>query len=108
METISLQNDPFELTKEFVEKLKENIAQNKESEIKTELSEMFPADLTAVLEELDGTQCHYLVRLLDTEISAEIINGVDYVVNLNREKVGGKPSTIIKLTNDSQVKVIRK
>jgi len=42
------------------------------------------------------------------EISAEIINGVDYVVNLNREKVGGKPSTIIKLTNDSQVKVIRK
>jgi L-threonylcarbamoyladenylate synthase len=42
------------------------------------------------------------------EISAEIINGVDYVVNLHREKVGGKPSTIIKLTNDSQVKVIRK
>ncbi len=42
------------------------------------------------------------------EISAEIINGVDYVVNLNREKIGGKPSTIIKLTNDSQVKVIRK
>jgi len=42
------------------------------------------------------------------EISQEIINGVDYVVNLNREKIGGKPSTIIKLTNDSQVKVIRK
>jgi L-threonylcarbamoyladenylate synthase len=42
------------------------------------------------------------------EISQEIINGVDYVVNLNREKVGGKPSTIIKLGNDSQVKVIRK
>ena len=42
------------------------------------------------------------------EISQEIINGVDYVVNLHREKIGGKPSTIIKLTNDSQVKVIRK
>ena len=42
------------------------------------------------------------------EISQEIIKGVDYVVNLNREKIGGKPSTIIKLTNDSQVKVIRK
>ncbi|MDQ6469430.1 L-threonylcarbamoyladenylate synthase [Flavobacterium sp. LHD-80] len=42
------------------------------------------------------------------EISPEIINGVDYVVNLYRDKVGGKPSTIIKLTNDSQVKVIRK
>lgn len=42
------------------------------------------------------------------EISQEIINGVDYVVNLHREKIGGKPSTIIKLSNDSQVKVIRK
>lgn len=41
-------------------------------------------------------------------ISPEIIKGVDYVVNLQRDKVGGKPSTIIKLTNDSQVKVIRK
>lgn len=42
------------------------------------------------------------------EISAEIINGVDYVVNLHRDRQGGKPSAIIKLTNDSQVKVIRK
>ena len=42
------------------------------------------------------------------EITPEIIKGVDYVVNLHREKVGGKPSAIIKLTNDSQVKIIRK
>ena len=42
------------------------------------------------------------------EISPEIIKGVDYVVNLHREKIAGKPSTIIKLTSDSQVKVIRK
>ncbi len=42
------------------------------------------------------------------DISPEIIKGVDYVVNLHREKIGGKPSTIIKLTTDSQVKVIRK
>ena len=42
------------------------------------------------------------------EINPEIIKGVDYVVNLYREKISGNPSTIIKLTNDSQVKVIRK
>jgi L-threonylcarbamoyladenylate synthase len=42
------------------------------------------------------------------EISPEIIKGVDYIVNLDRDKIAGKPSTIIKLTNDSQVKVIRK
>ena len=42
------------------------------------------------------------------EISPEIIKGVDYVVNLAHDKIAGKPSTIIKLTNDAQVKVIRK
>jgi L-threonylcarbamoyladenylate synthase len=42
------------------------------------------------------------------EISPEIIKGVDYVVNLQRDKIAGKPSTIIKLGADSQVKIIRK
>lgn len=42
------------------------------------------------------------------EISPEIIKGVDYVVNLQRDKVCKKPSTIIKLSLDNQVKVIRK
>ena len=42
------------------------------------------------------------------DIIPEIIKGVDYVVNLHRDKIAGKPSTIIKLTSDSQVKVIRK
>jgi hypothetical protein len=35
---------------------------------------------------------------------SEIIKGVDYVVNLQRDKIAGKPSTIIKLSNDAQVK----
>ena len=42
------------------------------------------------------------------EISSEIIKGVDYVVNLQRESQAGKPSSIIKIGNNLQVKVIRK
>lgn len=42
------------------------------------------------------------------EINAEIINGVDYVVNLHRDKISNNPSTIIKLTNDAQVTIIRR
>lgn len=42
------------------------------------------------------------------EISPAIIKGVDYVVQLHHDKVNGKPSTIIKLTQDAQVTVIRK
>lgn len=42
------------------------------------------------------------------EIAAEIINGVDYVVNLKQDITCEKSSTIIKLSKDSQVKIIRK
>ena len=42
------------------------------------------------------------------EISPQIIKGVDYVVNLQQDKVCKNPSTIIKLSLDNQVKIIRK
>lgn len=42
------------------------------------------------------------------EIIPDIIKGVDYVVNLQRDKVCKNPSTIIKLSLDNQVKIIRK
>ncbi|HBR52687.1 MAG TPA: threonylcarbamoyl-AMP synthase [Flavobacteriaceae bacterium] len=41
------------------------------------------------------------------EISEEIKNGVDYVVNLNQKAKSSAPSAIIKLTLDGGVKVIR-
>ena len=41
------------------------------------------------------------------EIAPEILEGVDYVVNLHRNKKGAKPSAIIKLKNDGKVQVIR-
>ena len=42
-----------------------------------------------------------------SEISDVILKGVDYVVNLNRETTSSSASTIIKLSNDGTVKVIR-
>ncbi|MGS2761736.1 L-threonylcarbamoyladenylate synthase [Sinomicrobium sp. M5D2P9] len=42
------------------------------------------------------------------EISDEILKGVDYVVNLHRENKGGQPSSIIKISKDGVVKIIRK
>ncbi len=41
------------------------------------------------------------------EIDPLILKGVDYVVNLHRERKSAKPSAIIKLKNDGSVKVIR-
>ena len=42
------------------------------------------------------------------EISTVILEGVDYVVNLQRNKKSAKPSTIIKLKTDGTVQIIRK
>ena len=41
------------------------------------------------------------------EISKDILEGVDYVVNLHRNKKAAKPSAIIKLSTDGTVRVIR-
>ena len=41
------------------------------------------------------------------EIDDEILKGVDYVVDLHREKKASIPSSIIKLSNSGIVKVIR-
>lgn len=43
-----------------------------------------------------------------SEINPEIIKGVDYVVNLHQNTKMNKPSTIIKLTLDNKVTIIRK
>lgn len=42
------------------------------------------------------------------EINPIILEGVDYVVNLHQDRKATPPSTIIKLTADSQVTIIRK
>ncbi len=42
------------------------------------------------------------------EISKEILEGVDYVVNLQEQKKVKKPSSIIRVTLDSKVTIIRK
>lgn len=41
------------------------------------------------------------------EIDPAILAGVDYVVNLERNKTNGPPSAIIKLKNDGTVQIIR-
>lgn len=42
------------------------------------------------------------------EISSLILNGVDYVVNLQPENPQAKPSAIIRLKNNGEVQIIRK
>jgi L-threonylcarbamoyladenylate synthase len=41
------------------------------------------------------------------EIAPEVLKGVDYVVNLQHEKIYTKPSSIFKLSNNGVFKIIR-
>jgi len=43
-----------------------------------------------------------------SDISDEIKNGVDYILDINTDEINTKSSCIIKLTADSQIKIIRK
>jgi magnesium transporter len=77
MEISQNQHEPFELTKGFVEKVKEAINKQDTTYLKAELVDMFPADISTILDELDGGEAHYIVTLLDTQLSAEIISNLD-------------------------------
>ena len=67
----------FELTKEYVTKIEAAIDQQDETLLKTELDELYPPDVANLIYELDGQQAHYLLRLVDTEIGAEILSNID-------------------------------
>ncbi len=68
---------PFELTKEYLEKIQSAISQEDNELIRTEMGELYPADITNILYELNGEDSHYLVCLLDKKLGAEIITNLD-------------------------------
>jgi magnesium transporter len=67
----------FELTKEYVEKIEAAIVEKDEKLLKSELGEIFPADIATLLYELDGEPAHYLMTLVDTETGAEILSQIE-------------------------------
>jgi magnesium transporter len=68
---------PFELTKEYIEKLQVAISEQNKELIIAEMGDLFPADITNILYELEGEEAHYLVSLLDKKLGAEIITNLD-------------------------------
>jgi magnesium transporter len=67
----------FELTKEYVDEIKELIHNNDSEGIRAKMDGLFPADITSLLSELDTDHSKFLVTQLDTETGAEIIADLD-------------------------------
>ena len=77
MEELNVQHLPFELTKEFLADIRQLIIDQANEAIIAKTEDLFPADITSILDELSGDEAKYLITLLDTKIAAEIISALD-------------------------------
>ncbi|MCU0339583.1 MAG: magnesium transporter [Spirosomaceae bacterium] len=67
----------FELTKEYVEKIESAILTKDEATLRAEMDELYPADISSLLYELDTEAAHYLFGLIETDIGAEILAEIE-------------------------------
>jgi len=74
----------FELTKPYLEDLRERVAAGRDAEIAEQLNELHPADIGSVLDELPQEEAQYVFRLIDPEVGAEAILELD---ETRREKL---------------------
>jgi len=66
-----------ELTKDLFRQIKELIDQKNASELEAILHELHPADIAEVLDDLDFKQAIYVIKLLDSEVTADILKELD-------------------------------
>ncbi|HET8803980.1 MAG TPA: magnesium transporter [Aequorivita sp.] len=67
----------FQLTDEFIEQVEQLIARNDGDGLKTLLQDLHFADVAEILHELDTNEATYIVKLLDSEITSEILIELD-------------------------------
>ena len=74
----------FEITTKFLEKLVDHVNNGNESEIKNLFIEVHYADIAEVLEEVSFDEAIYIIKLLDSEKTSEILMELDEDI---REKI---------------------
>ncbi|MDX2191173.1 MAG: magnesium transporter [Bacteroidota bacterium] len=67
----------FELTKEFVNQIKECIEAQDDAYLKTIFDELYSEDIAPILYELDSESQRYIINLLDTETIARVFSNMD-------------------------------
>lgn len=67
----------FELTKDYLDTIQAAIDAGNDALLRTEMEELYPADISGVLDELEPESAHYLLSLLDKTVGAEILANLD-------------------------------
>ena len=63
----------FELTREFIDELRDLIAQDNNKTALQKIKHLHPADMAEIIRELDPEEGRYLYNLLDNETSADVL-----------------------------------
>tara|TARA_R110002072_G_scaffold232309_3_gene389761 strand:+ start:36162 stop:37514 length:1353 start_codon:yes stop_codon:yes gene_type:complete len=67
----------FELTKDFLESLNEAIESQNSSWIRENVCELHDADITSIIDELEGDSAFYVYNILDEEVQGDILMELD-------------------------------
>ena len=79
----------IELTKEYIDHLKDIITEKDDAKIKEILDELYPADIAELYQELDLQEAIYLYLLMDGEKAADVLMELD---EEDRHKVAERTS----------------
>ena len=77
----------FELTKDYLDRIQLAIDAGDETLLRAEMEELYPADISGLLDELEPESAHYLLSLLDKSVGAEILANLDPVERTNLLKL---------------------
>jgi magnesium transporter len=69
----------FELTKEYVEHIQTAIETHDDVTLRAEMEELYPADISGILYELDTEMARYLLALLDKKVGSEILTNLEVI-----------------------------
>lgn len=67
----------FELTKEYIESLREAIRTENTAYINEQLNELYPADIAEILHQLEFPEAQYVYSHLDEETAADVLLEID-------------------------------
>ena len=101
----------FELTREFLDEIKNAVSSENSSFIKEVLEELFPADISQILDELDVEEARYVLDILPVEVSAEIVinleeeTQVDFLKTFSPAQIA---RFIIYMESDDSVDILQK
>jgi magnesium transporter len=67
----------FELTSELLANIRTALTDQNSDFLKNQLEELFPADIAAILYELEGAEAYQLFTQLDTDLGAEVLSNIE-------------------------------